>query len=211
MGTINGHIEKLASMVNLPIPHIIKAFPTNGHIMTYFKHTLVELGPICGANCTVSFSKKYVTVFSPENKAILTGLHDPKGYKMWYFVLLPHTGLLPPKQANTQQASLLAYIAYDLSSVEALVRYLHVAAGFPFKSTWLAATKAGNFDIWPGLTYSNASKYYPESSETIKSHMVQTHKGSHSNKSKSSSPTAQARAIELDPLLLCIQTNEMHI
>ena len=43
----------------------------------------------------------------------------------------------------------------------ALVRYLHVAAGFSVKSTWLEAIKSGNYSSWPGLTYANASKYCP--------------------------------------------------
>ena len=49
-----------------------------------------------------------------------------------------------------------------------------MAAGFPVKSTWLTSTKAGNFPTWSGLTYSNASKYHPESRDTIKGHMVQS-------------------------------------
>ena len=72
----------------------------------------------------------------------------------------------------------------DLHSVQALVRYLHAAAGFPVKSTWLKAIKAGNFATWPGLTYSNAAKYYPESAETLKGHLVQSSKGVRSTKAK---------------------------
>ena len=48
---------------------------------------------------------------------------------------------------------------YDLPSVEAPVRYMHAAAGFPVRSTWLKAIKCGNFNSWPGLTYNNAAKY----------------------------------------------------
>ena len=62
-------------------------------------------------------------------------------------------------QADTQQATLAAYSTYDLPSVEALVRYFHAADGFPVKSTWLKAIKAGNFASWSGLTFKNASKY----------------------------------------------------
>ncbi len=51
----------------------------------------------------------------------------------------------------------MALNAHDLSSVGALIHYLHAAAGFPVKSTWLAAIKAGNYSSWPGLTYANAS------------------------------------------------------
>ena len=67
--------------------------------------------------------------------------------------------------------------AYDLPSVEGLVQYLHAAEGFLIKSTWLAAIKTGNYATWPGLTYSDASKYYPESTETIKGHMTQLSQG----------------------------------
>ena len=58
--------------------------------------------------------------------------------------------------------------------MEALVRYMHAAAGFPVRSTWLRAIKNGNLNSWPGLTYNNASKYFPQSLETIKWHMVKS-------------------------------------
>ena len=45
--------------------------------------------------------------------------------------------------------------------MEALVRYIHAAAGFPIWSTWLKAIKNGNFNSWPGLTYNNAEKILP--------------------------------------------------
>ena len=69
---------------------------------------------------------------------------------------------------------LSAFSAYDLPNMEALVHYLHAAAGFPVKSTYLATIKAVNYATCPGLTFSYASKYFPESRETIKCHMVQT-------------------------------------
>ena len=66
--------------------------------------------------------------------------------------------------------------------MEALVRYMHVAAGFPVRSTWLKAIKNGNFNSWPGLTYNNAAKYCPQSMEKIKEHMVQSSQGVRSTK-----------------------------
>ena len=59
---------------------------------------------------------------------------------------------------------------------------MYAAAGFPFKSTWLKETKKGNFETWTGLTYTNASKYFPHSVETIKGHMVQSSQGVRSTK-----------------------------
>ena len=61
--------------------------------------------------------------------------------------------------------------------MEALVRYMHAAAGFPVRSTWLKAIKNGNFNSWPELTYNNAAKYCPQSIETMKGHMVQSSQG----------------------------------
>ena len=100
-------------------------------------------------------------------------------------------------QTDTENDLLSAYIAYELPSVKALVRYLHAAAVFPVKSTWLNATKSRNFATFPGFTYSNAAKYYPESSETIKSHIVQSIKNVRStNPPKVTSPTMSMVAEE---------------
>ena len=51
---------------------------------------------------------------------------------------------------------------------------MYVAAGFPIKYKWLKLIKHGNYNSWPGLTYSNAAKYFLQSVETIKGHMVQS-------------------------------------
>ena len=98
--------------------------------------------------------------------------------------------LLPPPDA--QQSTLKAFIAYDLTSVEDLIRYFHAAAAFPVQYTWLRAIKAGNFESWPGLTYQNAVKFCPICKENIKVHMVQTRQHVRSTKParKHNRPTA---------------------
>ena len=78
------------------------------------------------------------------------------------------------KYTTTSQKGPEANIVYDLPSVEALVRYMHAAAGFPVKSIWVKAIKHGNYNSWPGFTYNNAEKYCPQSVDTIKGHMVQS-------------------------------------
>ena len=60
-----------------------------------------------------------------------------------------------------------------MPSVQALVWYFHAMAGFPVRDTWLKAVKAGNYAMWPGLTYSNASKYCPSANKTLLGHMTQ--------------------------------------
>jgi hypothetical protein len=59
---------------------------------------------------------------------------------------------------------------------------MHAVCGYPVKSTWLKAVKAGNFVGWPLLTEKNISKYYPETDETPKGHMNQQRKNVRSTK-----------------------------
>eukprot|EP00804_Cyclotella_cryptica_P022702 CCRYP_012494-RA/>CCRYP_012494-RA protein AED:0.42 eAED:0.42 QI:0/0/0/1/1/1/2/0/149 len=107
--------------------------------MPSFKHSLLGIGKICDR------------------------WREQAGAKLWQFSLIPLHTISPPPPSHPPTA----LNAHDLPSVSALVHYLHAAAGFPVKSTWLAAIKAGNFASWPGLTYANASKFCPSSDETI--------------------------------------------
>ena len=59
---------------------------------------------------------------------------------------------------------------------------MHTVCGYPVKSTWLKAIKAGNFIGWPLLTVDNVRKYYPETIETPIGHMAQTRKNVRSTK-----------------------------
>ena len=80
-----------------------------------------------------------------------------------------------PNDANL--ATLQAYSAYDLTSVAALIRYLHAAAGYPVRSTWLKSIGDGNYSSFPGITLSNATKYYSYADATIMIHIVQKRQG----------------------------------
>ena len=60
---------------------------------------------------------------------------------------------------------------YSLPSTSQTIKYLHAAAGYPVKDTWIKAIKSGNYTTWPGLTATAACKHFPESDETQKGHM----------------------------------------
>ena len=168
-----GHIQQLtASCLSLPskLPDCLR----RSHIFPAFKNSLVGIGKFCDNDCKVLFSKHSVTVFDLSGEAILTGWHKTHGAKLWRFSLLPDT--IPPSP-NSTATMLGACSAYDLPSVDALVRYFHATAGFPVESTWFAAIKCGNYKSWPGLTLKNAAKYCPSSDETIKGHLAQSRQG----------------------------------
>ena len=115
--------------------------------------------------------------------------------------------LLPTSSPPPMHTSLQAFSAYDLPSVEALVRYFHAAAGFPVRDTWIKAIQAGNFKSWLGLTLQNATKYFPMSKETMKGHMVQKRQNVRSTKRKHKNPIAlrPPNPVSIPP------SNELHI
>ncbi len=51
------------------------------------------------------------------------------------------------------------------------IKYLHAAAGYPVKDTWIAAINAGNYNTWPGLSAQAVRRHFPELDETQKGHM----------------------------------------
>eukprot|EP00804_Cyclotella_cryptica_P023186 CCRYP_000381-RA/>CCRYP_000381-RA protein AED:0.13 eAED:0.11 QI:0/0/0/1/0.33/0.25/4/0/1130 len=71
---------------------------------------------------------------------------------------------------------------YELPSIAQAVRYLHGAAGFPTKSTWLAAIHNGNYSTWPLINVKKVTKHFPESEETQQGHMCGQRQGVRSTK-----------------------------
>ena len=121
--------------------------------MPSFTNTLIGVVPICDADYTVIFTKKDVTVILPNVKAILTGWREKKLPRLWHFALKP-TEKLIKDYTTTIKTTPTAHSVYDPTIVEALVQYMHAAAGFPIKPTWFE-----DLVTWPGLAYSNAAKY----------------------------------------------------
>ena len=159
--------------------------------MPFFTNTLIGVGHICDVDCKFLFTKKDVAVISPGGKTVFTGWRENNLPKLWRFALKTNgqERIQEIIDTTTNLIAPAAHNAYDLPSLEALVRYMHAAAGFPVKFTCLRAMKKVNFATWPGLTYSNAEKYCPQSVENLKGHMVQssqevrsTKKDKHKNK-----------------------------
>eukprot|EP00804_Cyclotella_cryptica_P012914 CCRYP_002274-RA/>CCRYP_002274-RA protein AED:0.23 eAED:0.09 QI:0/0/0/1/0/0/2/0/1265 len=71
---------------------------------------------------------------------------------------------------------------YELPSIEQTIRYLHAAAGYPTKNTWLKAIRHGNYSTWPLITIKNVNKHFPQSEETQQGHMKNQRQGVRSTK-----------------------------
>ena len=128
--------------------------------------------------------KKPAVVYDLQQMPPITGWRETNGANIWRIALSTSPTNMLKLPTNTTRASLQAFRAYFLPSVDALVRYLHMAAGFPVRDTWLRAIKCGNHSSFPGLIYSNTDKYCPSSDKTITGHLVQSRQGMRSTKPK---------------------------
>eukprot|EP00804_Cyclotella_cryptica_P015405 CCRYP_008025-RA/>CCRYP_008025-RA protein AED:0.42 eAED:0.42 QI:0/-1/0/1/-1/1/1/0/193 len=112
------------------------------------------------------------------------GIRDEHG--RYRIPLHQHQGQWQPRTPSKKARQTLrrANSVCDLPSTEQAIKWMHAVCGYPVKSTWLKAIKAGNFIGWPLLTEKNVRKYYPETTETPKGHLNQTRQNVRSTKSQ---------------------------
>ncbi len=181
--------------------HIVPIIPTN---------LLISTAKFAEAGYIMVFDDKEVNVYDASNtkvivtrQMILRGWLD-KDANLYRIPLVPivlnnntNTVLVhkPPTQflPDRPPPTKAVHNIYELETQPDLVRYLHAAAEFPTKQTWIAAIKNKQFAPWPGLTIKAVTKHHPESKETMKGHGRKGRSGLHSTKTKepTSKPTAE--------------------
>lgn len=133
----------------------------------------MSVGKISDDGTLSIFTKDGVTVHREEDvlitckgAPILIGVRDAHGRHC--VPLMQHKGNWQPRAPTKKARKTLeqAKSVYDLLSTEQAIKWMHAVCGYPIKSTWLKAIKAGNFIGWPLLTEQNVKKYYPETTET---------------------------------------------
>ena len=151
--------------------------------------TLVSTGKLADAGYVSVFDQEEVNVYDVEttkvlttNEPIWTGWRD-KATGLWRIPLVNEvknettdTKLLSA-QDTSELTNEIAANVHDLPSTQRVICYLHAAAGFPTKDTWIKAIKANFFSSWPMLTEKAVRKHFPESEETQKGHMKQKRQG----------------------------------
>ena len=73
VGTENVQIASSTAMATLPIPQVNADFPTKGSIMPTFTNTLIGVGPIFDANCTVVFKNKMLQYYHQKGSLLSKG------------------------------------------------------------------------------------------------------------------------------------------
>ena len=135
--------------------------------------SLLSLGQICDDDCNVLLNKKHLHVFK-HNQPLIHGYRNP------------HDGLWDIPIPLTQHPA----IAHHKASViiqkktprKTLVQFYHAACFSPSRSTFIKAIRNGNFQSWPGLTASLATKYLSATIPTRLGHMNQERQNLQSTK-----------------------------
>ena len=91
--------------------------------MPGFRHTLIGLGPLCDADCTVTFTRAALIVRDARGMPVLAGWRKNSGPRLWRIALQPDEANLPRMPNTSHRTTLEAYSAYNLPSIEALIQY----------------------------------------------------------------------------------------
>jgi hypothetical protein len=185
-------------MAKLALPSTSPNFLSRGSPKRLQKRILLTISPItheCGQDFRqwhyFYIAKDGVTVHHEEDvlitckgDPILIGVRDE--HDQYRIPLTQHKGNWKPRTPSKRARQVLqqANSVYDLPSTEQAIKWMHTVCGYPVKSTWLKAVKAGNYIGWPLLTKQTVRKYYPETTEMPKGHLNQARKNVRSTEPK---------------------------
>jgi antitoxin (DNA-binding transcriptional repressor) of toxin-antitoxin stability system len=191
VGVANGGSSKAKYVTQLPFRQL-SAQGTQADTFQDFPTSLMSVGKTADNGTVLVFTKEGVNVFKEEDvlitckgEPILIGVRDSHG--RYRIPLVQQRGQWQPQRPSKQVRKTLRHAdsVYDLPSTEQAIKWMHAMCGYPVKSTWLKAIKAGNYMGRPMLNERNVQKYYPETIETAKGHLNQTRKNMRSTKAKS--------------------------
>jgi hypothetical protein len=186
----NGEVCRAKYVTKLPF-NKLSAKATQADSFEDFPSSLMSVGQVSDDGTVSIFTKDGVTVHKEDNvlitcqgKPILIGIRDKHG--RYRIPLMQQKGQWQPRKPSKKARQTLcqANSVYDLPSIKQAIKWMHAVCGYPVKSTWIKAVKAGNFVGWPLLREKNINKYYPETDKTPKpkGHMNQQRKNVQSTK-----------------------------
>ena len=164
----NGESCKENFVTHLPF-HTLSTSAKQAETFTESPYSLMSVGKTTNDGMISIFSKEGVIAHKEQDilitckgKPILIRVRDDHG--RYRIPLVQQRGQWQPRHPSKKawQALRQANSIYDLPSTEQAVKWMHAVCGYPVKSTWTKAIKAGNFVGWPILTERNVNKYYPD-------------------------------------------------
>ena len=89
--------------------------------------------------------------------------------------------------------------AYQITSKQKIIQFLHQCAFSPPPSTWIKAINNGHFRSWPELTAAAVQKYLSDATATTKGHMKKVPNGVQSTQTKQPSMKSGAHTEDTTP------------
>ena len=150
VGVANGGESIGKYRTRLPIPNLS---PTAAEADSFedFPTSLVSVGAVADGGNVSIFTKEVVKVYAEhdvlitcQGSPIMIGKRDDCG--RYRIPLMQERGQWQPRRPSkrAKQALERAHSVYDLPSIEQAIKWMHAVCGYPVKSTWLKAVKAGN-------------------------------------------------------------------
>jgi Reverse transcriptase (RNA-dependent DNA polymerase) len=162
----NGSTMKSTHTALLDIPALPLAARTVHIVPDLHENSLISIGQLCDADCTVAFTKHDVTV-AYQNEPVLTGSRTPP-HGLWH---------LDPSDSMHH-----ANAAVGAASPADLVAFAHAAMFSPALSTLAMALTKGYLSNFPGLSSALLRKFPPQSAPMIKGHLDQVRQNNQSTK-----------------------------
>ena len=129
IGTATGQAQTSEASCKFPLPDLSPGL--FGHIMSVFTPNLFGIGNLFDKDCKVFFTKNSVIIYDSNNQPFLKGWRETSGARLWRISIRPdlRTDLAncppfhedPKPDAHKEEATIEAFSAYHLPSLEALV------------------------------------------------------------------------------------------
>ena len=149
MGVANSGSSQAKHVTSLPFKQL-SAQANQADSFEDFPHSLMSVGRTADDGTISIFMKDGVTIHKEQDvlikcqgDPIFIGIQDEH----------QHRGQWQPRKSSKHARKALerANSVYDLPSIQQAIKWMHAVCGYPVKSTWLKAIKAGNFVGWPLL------------------------------------------------------------
>ncbi len=182
---------KIKATKMMQLKHKLQAGAGEMNIVPNLHSSLISVPKMSDHGYIVVFDKIEARIYDGTTMTIMA-LEEPiiialrcKDTGLWKMELDLDFKILGQEHPEQFVASIdEANANFDLPNTHQSLLYLHAAAGFPVKETFLDAVRAKNYAMWPGLTTTLIAKHFPDSDETQKGHMKGQRKGVRSTRAK---------------------------
>jgi hypothetical protein len=174
----NGGILESTHIGQISVPHLPMQSCSVHVVPGLASMSLLAMGPLCVAGCTIEFTATTVEVKLSDN-LVLQGNRTPPG--LWIFQLPTNDSpVLPNDNSMLPQMN----SAIGAPKAAELVVYSHATLFSPAISTLEQALKRGYIRNFPGLTAKTLQHHPPRSVATAKGHLDQVRQNLHSTRVK---------------------------